>query len=385
MAAESLQTPRFIRKTQLAAGEYRKNFHQIDEEIIRAITSVEADRVTPLMSKVYLRLIHAPTRYREREGILRFEAEWREGKQVKAWSVLCEIVGVASATANKALGWMHEEGIIGYFSGKNGVGIRIFLNRAASSIGTRGAFGNRKILEFTPASPLECPASPNEAAFNDPFGYSENLDTDLIPHAPQNGANEKTIGRIISKSAPALDPPQPPPAIHERREVAPTAASHSVTVPVDEIVERLKRVLEPCVKAAAAQAATQATANEVAQTRKWFEERALPKAVRVAQHETYNLFKKFGTLDNKRERARADLQVGRATEIHEQQAAHPLTSMEITDTAEMCIALLETHGKAIDVTLSEISAEGGGWLLAEDAPRVRDAAQSLLSARENRR
>ena len=140
MTAQLLETPRFIRKTQLAQGEYRRNFHQIDNEIIETITSTEADQVTPLMSKVYLRLVRAPTKFWERDGVLRCEAEFREeGKPVKAWAVLCELLGVASATASKALSWMHEQGIIGYFAGKNGAGIRIFINRASSSIGTRAA------------------------------------------------------------------------------------------------------------------------------------------------------------------------------------------------------------------------------------------------------
>src|ERR1044072_5373112 len=104
------------------------------------------------MSKIYLRLVNAPDQYWERDGVLRFEAECREGKQVKAWDVLCELLGVASATANKALSWMHDQGIIGYFAGKNGVGIRIFLNRAANSIGNRPHSSGKKILEFAPAS-----------------------------------------------------------------------------------------------------------------------------------------------------------------------------------------------------------------------------------------
>ena len=62
-----------------------------------------------------------------------------------------------------------------------------------------------------------------------------------------------------------------------------------------------------------------------------------------------------------------------------------LTPEEIRETAETCVALLETQGKSIDVTLSEISSEGGGWLLPEDAPRVREAALVLLSERSERR
>jgi len=58
-------------------------------------------------------------------------------------------------------------------------------------------------------------------------------------------------------------------------------------------------------------------------------------------------------------------------------AARPLTPGEVRETAEVCVALLETQGKSIEVTLSELSSEGGGWLLPEDAPKVRDLAASL--------
>jgi hypothetical protein len=40
--------------------------------------------------------------------------------------------------------------------------------------------------------------------------------------------------------------------------------------------------------------------------------------------------------------------------------------------------MLETHGQAVDVTLSEISSEAGGFILAEDAPRVRAMAESMI-------
>ena len=79
MSAQPNFSNRFIRKTQLAANEYHKNFFKLDAEIITAITSGEADKVTPLMSKIYLRLVNAPDQYWEREGVLRFEAQCREG------------------------------------------------------------------------------------------------------------------------------------------------------------------------------------------------------------------------------------------------------------------------------------------------------------------
>ena len=378
MTTRLLKAPRFVRKTQLGQGEYRKNFHQIDDEIMEAITSPEADRVTPLMSKIYLRLVRAPGKFWEREGVLRFEAELRENGQIKAWGVLCETLGVASATASKALSWMHEEGIIGYFSGKNGVGIRIFLNRAASSIGTRSTSAGKKILDFPPASRAEFRASSNEPALKDSFADLEASDTGLNPHAPKDGADVKQVDK--TDPGPTLPTPSQlnSHAGHEGREVA--AKEHRAgTVSVDEIVERLKNELEPCVKSATIKAAAQTFASEIARTREWFETKALPKAVRVAQHETYGLLRKHGIADDGARRTRAGLEVGRAASgSNVPPAAHSLSPEEVRETAETCLALLEAQGKSIDVTLSEISSEGGGWLLPEDAPRVREAALELL-------
>ena len=389
MSAQPNFTHRFVRKTQLATSEYHKNFHKIDREIIAAVTSPEADKVTPLMSKIYLRLVNAPDGYWEREGVLRFEAQSREGKHIKAWNVLCEVTGVASATANKALTWLHDQGIIGYFSGKNGVGLRIFLNRAISSIGVRVPAADQKILRLASDSSAAARVSQNEAAFNDSFAVLENLDSDLNRHAPKNGADTKVVDKTSSE-------PDPPPDIQsrasDRREgseveegkAVETATHRSNAFSVDEIVARLRSELEPCVKAAAVEAAAQTAAREIARTREWFETKALPKAVRVAQHETYDLLKKHGQLDERSRRARAELEVGRSTGKHTTPLARPLTPEEIQETAETCVALLEAQGKSIDETLSENSSEGGGWLLPEDAPRVREIAQKLLSRSEGR-
>jgi hypothetical protein len=386
MAAQPNFSNRFIRKTKLSANEYHKNFFKLDVEIITAITSAEADKVTPLMSKIYLRLVNAPDQYWEREGVLRFEAQCREGKQVKAWDVLCEVVGVASATANKAITWLHDSGIIGYFAGKNGVGLRIFLNRAATSIGVRTASAGQKILHFAPASSDAGHASQNEPAFNDSFAVLDGSDSDLNPHAPKNGADTKPVDKTDPEPTATSDrqgQPVPPQREAGRLKYVPGQPS---AITVDEIIERLKGELEPCVNKAATRAAEQTAAREMARTREWFETKALPKAVRVAQHETYDLLRKHGSVDERTRRARADLEVGRAaSDSYTPTVAHQLTLEEIRETAETCVALLETQGKSIDVTLSEISSEGGGWLLPEDAPRVREASLVLLSERSERR
>jgi hypothetical protein len=72
MQAAAASSPRFVRRTNLQEGEYRKNFRQVDRDAIEMVTSDEACQVTNLMSKVYLRLIDAPTSFREIEGVLRF-------------------------------------------------------------------------------------------------------------------------------------------------------------------------------------------------------------------------------------------------------------------------------------------------------------------------
>lgn len=382
MNAQPVPTARFIRKTQLGDGEYRKNFHQIDQDIIAAITSTEADAVTPLMSKIYLRLVNAPTRYWEQTGVLRFTAEIRENRQVKAWAVFCEIAGVASATAHKALVWLHEQGIIGYFSGKNGVGLRIFLNRASQSIGIRTASKDKKILQFGRVSSVERPASLNETAFSDSFAVKEIQDTDLSPDAPENGANTNSIvNRVHTTSSSDAQTGTRSAVV---RSAVPEKQSSEQIISLGEIIARLKSEIEPGLKNAATQAAAQATRSEIARTREWFETKALPKAVRVAQSECYSLLKKHGSLDEKSQRLRAGLEVGRHVSTEAVETSLPRTPQEVGEMAEVCLALLETQGQPIEVTVFEMSAGDGGWLLPEDAPRVRAAAELMLTERERR-
>jgi len=373
MSLQPLPSQRFIRKTQLAPSEYRKNFQQIDREILSAVSSAEADQVTPLMSKIYLRMVNAPDKYWEREGVLRIEAEFREENLVKAWSVLCDMVGVASATASKALRWMHEQGIIGYFSGKNGVGLRIFFNRAASSIGVRPGQAGKKILAPPPGSSDESPASSDEPAFNDSYAVRESLDTDINPHAPKNGADTKPVDRTFSN--------QTPPVSDNRY---PNAAPYNFlqrepeSFMLKNVITQLRAELEPTMHTAARQAA----AREHERTREWLENRGLPKAARVAQHEAYNVLRKYGLISEASRSSRSQSEVGRNN--YAPPDPHPLSAEEVSDFAQACVAMLETQGQSIEVTLSEMTVEVGGFLLPEDAGRVREKAHSLLGADEGR-
>jgi hypothetical protein len=368
MTAQSSAAERFVRRTQLGRDEYRKNFRQLDGEIIAAVTSPEADAVTPLMSKIYLRLANAPEGYWEREGVLRFAGWEEDGRWVTAWERLVTLVGVASATARKALRWMHEQGVVGYFAGKNGVGIRIFLNRATSSIGRRPAPG-QKNLRLVRASTQGSRASADDTPFRDSFADLEVLDTDEDFGAPKNGADR---GHVY-KSLP--EPTTRTQVVNHTEDDARQAPPQvPVAFPLEEVVSCLKAELEPMLHAAARQAA----AREHERTREWLEQRGLPKAARVAQHEAYNVLRKYGVVGEPARGARTRADVGRNGYAPDE--PRPITQDEIADLAGACVALLETKGQSVELTLSEMSAEGGGFLLPEDTAHVRELVNSLLAA-----
>lgn len=367
MTAPSAAAERFVRRTQLGRDEYRKNFRQLDGDVIAAVTSPEADAVTPLMSKIYLRLANAPEGHWEREGVLRFAGCEKDGRWVTGWEQLVMLAGVASATARKSLRWMHEQGVVGYFAGKNGVGIRIFLNRASSSIGRRPA-SEQKNLRLVRASTDASRASAGDTPFRDSFADSESLDTGENFCAPKNGADRTQVHRSLPEPVTRI------PITHcAEGDVLTTAPQVPNAFTLDDVVARLKAELEPAFQTAARQAA----AREHERTREWLEQRGLPKAARVAQHEAYNVLRKYGVVGGPGRATHSRAVVGRSS--FSPSGPHSLTGEDINDLAGACVALLETKGQSVELTLSEMSAEGGGFLLPDDAVRVRERVNNLLA------
>jgi hypothetical protein len=263
---------------------------------------------------------------------------------------------------------MHAQGIVGYFAGKNGVGIRIFLNRAASSIGTKSR--GEKILEFPRASSHGPRASCGEVAFNDSFADPKVLEPDFDPRAPKDGAEDTEVVKEYPNPHPAR-----PRSIEQSvrpEDVPSTRTGTRVEVPVAEIVSRLRLELEPSLVSAARQAA----AHHHERTREWLESKGLPKAARVAQREAYNVLRKCGVISEAPGPSRVE--VGRGGDTW--QGPRPLADEEITELAQACVAMLEAKGQSVELTLSEMCTEAGGFLLPEDAVRVREQANSLLSA-----
>lgn len=369
-AAHAAASPKFLRKTTLRGTEANKNFKMLDDDVAEAITSAEADEVTPLMSKVYTRLLLTPPWMREGSRVLRFAGEEREGKWVTAWEQLRGHLRVSGETARKALLWMHRQGIIGYCAGKNGVGIRIFLNRAANSVASEREAGREKILPFARTSDCRPRTSPGDTPFKDSFADSEVLDSDVNPRAPKNGADNTQLAKASSvqhaNPVPDLSTFRPP------GEGGFARAERNSEIPSGQIIQRLRSELEPMLR----QIARRAAADEHERTREWLERSGLPKAARVAQRETYDVLRRNGVII---EASRKTLgAVGGGTYVRPE--PRPLSESEVSELAEACVALFEAKGQPVEETLRGMCAEAGGMLLPEDAPRVLLKVETLLGA-----
>jgi hypothetical protein len=369
-AAHAVTSPKFLRQTTLRGMEANTNFKMLDDDVAEAITSAEADKVTPLMSKVYTRLLMTPVEMREGVRVLRFAGEEREGKWVTAWEQLRRHLRVSSETARKALCWMHGQGIIGYYSGKNGVGIRIFLNRAANSVTSRREVRAEKFLPFAHTSDYRLRTSPVETPFKDSFAVSEVLETDLTPLAPKNGADKRHPANDSSKE-PARPAPNPSPFRLPDKESFTRVRRHS-EMPSDWVVERLRGELEPVLR----QIARQAAADEHERTRVWLERSGLPKAARVAQRETYDVLRRNNVIKDGSRKTSGE--VGSGSYVRPE--PRPLSESELAELAEACVALYEAKGQTAEDTLRGMGVESGGILLPEDAPRVLSKVKTLLSA-----
>lgn len=285
MHSAAALSPRFVRRTILGENEYRVNFKQIDCDVLDSLASDEACAVTPLMCKIYIRLIRAPLTYWEREGVLRFTGEERVGKSLTAWEQLRELTGVSNSTLSKALAWLHETGIIGYDARKNGVGIRIFINRAASSIRSREG---QKNLRLVPTPNKNHPAPQDGTPFKEEYS-EKNLDVDINPRASAREENP------ADKQHP--DPSRQPEKPDSRKNAGiPTTDLAAPDLPfVASLKQQIVNEIKPEIAAA--------VKRETGGTRDWFLNYALPKATRVAQRETYDLLRAYGVIAKKGSRS----------------------------------------------------------------------------------
>lgn len=334
---------KFVRRTHLTPDEKRINFHQIDADALEVLCSEEADGITPKMAKIYLQLVRAQGDVHngvvwERDGILRFSAAFREGKWITASRVLALQVGVSPTVAVKALRWMHQQGLIGYYSGRNGVPSRIFLNRAVSSIGLR----KEKILNF-PHSPTVATASP-----------------DSEPRFKDQRLLETTTDQIT-------DPPSL--ALRRADPSVPFSDEQTERQSVDEIV-RFKRFAAD-LEQRLTQSLNSALLKERSRVEQWIDTKLLPKAARVATAETLRVMDRAG----KRQVSSAAVGLNIATQAPEEQSVPSLQTL-----AQMAESIAFLHRTSIREVLLEHVATGN--LSIDQLPEVEALAESLTVRKE---
>jgi hypothetical protein len=181
---------------------------------------------------------------------------------------------------------MHDAGVIGYVARKNGVGIRIFINRALSSIRSKP----EKILRLVPA-PSDTPPAPSDGM---PFKESssrEDLDIDINPrtHPRAGEASDSTK--------------TPSPVGAQQLQVkqcnTPALSAIPTTFDIGQVVGIVKRQLEPVIASTCQDAIASAMREQADKHREWLERSGIPKAVRVAQSETFSVLRAHGVIPKK--------------------------------------------------------------------------------------
>jgi hypothetical protein len=84
----------------------------IHRVIAEAVTSEEAEKVTPDISAIYLRLVTAPEQWWKENELLSIKSEDQDSILTLAWSVLVAYLQVPPETARRALDWFEEKGFM---------------------------------------------------------------------------------------------------------------------------------------------------------------------------------------------------------------------------------------------------------------------------------
>lgn len=99
----------------------------VREDILELITSLEAEQVTELMSKIYIGLLYAPAEWWDGNETRRVRGSREEAVATTAWAELVNRLRVTPEEAQKALQWMQEKEIITYREYEGGREIEISM------------------------------------------------------------------------------------------------------------------------------------------------------------------------------------------------------------------------------------------------------------------
>jgi hypothetical protein len=106
----------------------------VREDIHELIASEEAEQVTPLMTKIYFRLLLALSKWREsdstlliRGSTLLIRGSTLDEVSTPAWTELVNWLRVPPEEARKALQWLNDKKVIDYQPDQSGREIKIYL------------------------------------------------------------------------------------------------------------------------------------------------------------------------------------------------------------------------------------------------------------------
>jgi hypothetical protein len=320
---------RFIRRTSFQPDEQHVNFTKLDNDILDVITSPAACEICPSIARVYLRLLRAPFRYWEREGVLYFNGEESDLGYRTAWQQLTSITGVGNTTLSKALRFLHDTGVIGYSAKAAGAGIRIFFNHAQASIKKRAQKNLRLVT-----TPVKCSSNPEtRATFSGVFLQEVqdiNSRTSVRTQSPSatrtkiESADEMDRRGFISSVC--ISPTSP----------LQSAAFPASQTPQSQVLPEL-RVGEPL---------------QVLQD--WLNHKAIPKATRIAVKESLNWLKAQGLISKHSK--------------HIQKEGNP-DSNSVASSKESYSLLIEHQAEELLQTLSPQQKQRWGDLLKEEITR----------------
>jgi hypothetical protein len=262
---------RFIRRTSFQPDEQHINFTKLDNDILDVITSPEACEICPSITRVYLRLLRTPSRYWEREGVLYFNGEEGEFGYRTAWQQLINITGVGNTTLSKSLRFLHDSGVIGYSAKAAGAGIRIFFNHAQASIKKR----TQKNLRLV-STPAERTGNPETGAAFNGIHLQEVQDNDFRTFV-------RTSPFTAKQALPGL----------LGREVSPTSSTEMIA-PSSTFPPSLETSPFPLEQI---QVLPELRITDSLQTlQDWLNDKAIPKATRIAIKESLNWLKAQGVI-----------------------------------------------------------------------------------------
>lgn len=89
---------------------------KIRDDVLKIVTSKEAERVSRYTSLIFLRLVRAPHELWYGEDVLRLSGELREGRPISAQEQLISLVKVSPRTMRKVIAWLKSKSVIDFYT-----------------------------------------------------------------------------------------------------------------------------------------------------------------------------------------------------------------------------------------------------------------------------